>query len=179
MLDLGGTPSSWQLSPVRPAAVTTVNLLPLVSDDPTISAVQGNACELPPEILRERFDLVYSNSLLEHVGGHAQRQRFADSVRALADRHWVQTPYRYFPIEPHWLFPGIQWLPWEARVRLSQKWNRGHVMTYDRAAAEDQVNEIDLVGIGQMRAYFPESVLWYERFAGLIKSLVALRSLPA
>ena len=25
--------------------------------------------------------------------------------------HWVQTPYRYFPIEPHWIAPGMQFLP--------------------------------------------------------------------
>jgi hypothetical protein len=166
---------SWKSSPVRPAAVTTVNLLSQQSDDPSVSAVQGDACRLPAEIRCQRFDLVYSNSLLEHVGGHIQRRLLADNVRALADRHWVQTPYRYFPIEPHWLFPGIQWLPYEARVRLSLKWNRGHIRTYDRADAEDQVNEIDLVGVAQMRMYFPTSAIWYERFGGLIKSLVAIR----
>lgn len=176
VLDLGGTPMSWKSAPVRPGAVTTVNLLALSSDDPRVCAVQGDACDLPVQIRGERFDLVYSNSLLEHVGGHVQRQRLTENVHALADRHWVQTPYRYFPVEPHWLFPGIQWLPYEARVLLSQKWNRGHIRTHNRADAEAQVNEIDLVGIAQMRLYFPRSVIWYERFAGLVKSLVAIRS---
>ena len=175
VLDLGGTPTSWRQAPVRPAALTVVNLLPLGSDDPALRVVQANACELPYGLRREKFDLVYSNSLLEHVGGHVQRQRLADVVHQCAGRHWVQTPYRYFPIEPHWLFPGIQWLPYSARIMLSQRWNRGHVKTYTRAEAEVQVNEIDLVGIAQMRMYFPESTIWYERFAGLVKSLVAIR----
>lgn len=176
VLDLGGTPMSWLLAPVRPAALTVINLLPLASDDPTLRVVRANACELPDGLRREKFDLVYSNSLLEHVGGHVQRQRLVDNVHQCADRHWVQTPYRYFPIEPHWLFPGIQWLPYSARIMLSQNWNRGHVKTYTRAEAEVQVNEIDLVGIAQMRMYFPNSTIWYERFAGLVKSLVAIRS---
>jgi hypothetical protein len=176
VLDLGGTPMSWLLAPVRPAALTVVNLLPLESDDPALKVVRANACEIPDGLQREKFDLVYSNSLLEHVGGHVQRQRLAENVHRCADRHWIQTPYRYFPIEPHWLFPGIQWLPYNARIMLSQNWNRGHVKTYTRAEAEVQVNEIDLVGIAQMRMYFPNSTIWYERFAGLVKSLVAIRS---
>ncbi|HEX2213943.1 MAG TPA: class I SAM-dependent methyltransferase [Mycobacterium sp.] len=175
VLDLGGTPESWRLAPVRPQSVTTVNLLALESWTPDIVAVQANACDLPSSVTADRFDLVFSNSLLEHVGGHVQRQRLADYVHQLADRHWVQTPYRYFPIEPHWLFPGIQWLPYEARIQVSLRWNRGHVRTYTRDDAQAQVDEIDLVGISQMRGYFPTSDVWFERFAGLVKSLVAVR----
>ncbi len=176
VLDLGGTPESWRLAPVRPASVTTVNLLATDSVTEGVIAIQGDACDPPRAVAHGRFDLVYSNSVLEHVGGHTQRQRFADNVHALADRHWVQTPYRYFPIEPHWLFPGMQWLPYEARVQVSMRWNRGHVRTYTREDAQEQVDEIDLIGISQMRRYFPTSVIWYERFAGLIKSLVAVRT---
>jgi hypothetical protein len=176
VLDLGGTPESWQLAPVRPKALTTVNLEPLESWSPQITAIQGDACDLPNSVARDHFDLVFSNSVLEHVGGHVGRQRLVDNVHSLADRHWVQTPYRYFPIEPHWLFPGLQWLPYEARVQVSLRWNRGHIRTHTRAEAQDQVDEIDLLGISQMRRYFPASVIWYERFAGLIKSLVAIQT---
>ncbi|MBW0014543.1 class I SAM-dependent methyltransferase [Mycobacterium sp.] len=176
VLDLGGTPESWRLAPVRPRSVTTVNVLPLATACEGIIAVQGDACDLPPVVARDHFDLVYSNSLLEHVGGHVRRQQLADNVRSLADRHWVQTPYRYFPIEPHWLFPGMQWLPYEARVQISMRWNRGHIRTYTREEAQQQVDEIDLIGISQMRRYFPSSIIWYERVAGLIKSLVAIQA---
>ncbi|MFY2859131.1 methyltransferase domain-containing protein [Mycobacterium sp. THU-M104] len=176
VLDLGGTPESWRLAPVRPASVTTVNLLAPDSVTEGVIAIQGDACDPPRAVAQDRFDLVYSNSVLEHVGGHTQRQRFADNVHALADRHWVQTPYRYFPIEPHWLFPGMQWLPYEARVQVSMRWNRGHVRTYTREDAQEQVDEIDLIGISQMRRYFPTSAIWYERFVGLIKSLVAVQT---
>lgn len=176
VLDLGGTPDSWQLAPIRPKLVTTVNLLPLESTIPGITAIQGDACDLPNSVANDHFDLVFSNSLLEHVGGHVQRQRLVDAIHTLADRHWVQTPYRYFPIEPHWLFPGMQWLPYEARVQISLHWNRGHIRTYTRADAQDQVDEVELLGISQMRRYFATSTIWYERFAGLIKSLVAIRT---
>ena len=176
VLDLGGTPQAWKLAPVMPRSVTTVNLQLFETDDSSITAVAGDACDLPGTILKERFDLVFSNSLLEHVGGHIQRQKLADSIHLLADRHWIQTPYRYFPIEPHWVFPGMQWLPYEARVRVSMHWRAGHIKTVNRDEAEGQVDEIDLLGIAQMRRYFPDSTLWYERFAGLIKSVVAIRA---
>ncbi len=176
VLDLGGTPHAWHLAPVIPESVTTVNLQEFESDNPRVKAVAGDACELPRSILDDKFDLVFSNSLLEHVGGHIQRQRLADNVQRLADRHWIQTPYRYFPIEPHWLFPGFQWLPYEVRIRISMGWNRGHVKTYTRAEAEDVVNEVELIGISQMRVYFPSSTIWYERFYGMVKSLVAIRT---
>jgi len=175
VIDLGGTPQSWRLAPVMPMTLTIVNLSPVTADEPEIDVVQADACELPATLRRERFDLVFSNSLIEHVGGHPQRLRLAETIHALADRHWVQTPYRYFPVEPHWLFPAMQWLPYEARVQVSLRWNRGHVRTYTREDAQDMVDEIELLSISQMRRYFPTSEIWYERFAGLIKSLVAIR----
>lgn len=176
VIDLGGTPGSWQLAPVMPESVTTVNLQGFTSQDSRISAVAGDACDLPESLRREKFDLVYSNSLLEHVGGHVQREKLAENVDVLASRHWVQTPYRYFPIEPHWVFPAFQWLPYEARVQVSLRWHAGHVKTYNRTEAENTVDEIDLIGISQMRHYFPNSTIWYERFGGLVKSLVAIKA---
>lgn len=135
-----------------------------------------NACDPPSGLIGEDFDLAVSNSLIEHVGGHAQRAKLANVIHQAAPRHWVQTPYRYFPIEPHWMAPGFQFLPFEAQVRASQKWKFGHIRTNDRAAAIERVNEIDLIGISQMKDYFPGSEIWKEKSAGLTKSLVAIRS---
>jgi hypothetical protein len=92
--------------------VVIVNLKPQPSDVDWISTLVGDACALPRRVTDQRFDLVYSNSVIEHVGGHARREAFAAAVRNAADRYWVQTPYRYFAIEPHWLFPGFQSSRW-------------------------------------------------------------------
>ena len=81
--------------------------------------VLGDACDLPSALRGQRFDLVFSNSVIEHVGGHSRRAAFADSVHALSDHHWVQTPYRYFPLEPHFLFPGFQFLPLRAKAEVT------------------------------------------------------------
>ncbi|MBR7191554.1 class I SAM-dependent methyltransferase [Gordonia sp. SCSIO 19800] len=174
IIDLGGTPDFWRNVEEKPAHVTVVNLRDAESST-RIRAVKGDACNPPPDLLGENFDLAISNSLLEHVGGHAQRARLADVIHQCASRHWVQTPYRYFPIEPHWMAPGFQFLPFEARVRLSQRWKIGHIRTQDRKTAIERVNEIELIGISQMTDYFPNSEIWREKSLSLTKSIVAIQ----
>lgn len=175
VLDLGGVPGRWSSGRVRPAQVVTLNLDPYPSPaERWIHTVQGDACDLPRELRGQGFDLVYSNSVLEHVGGHARRLAFADTVHRAANHHWVQTPYRYFPVEPHWLFPGFQFLPLRLRVVLSQRWRWGHIRSGDESAALADVAWVELVGRTEMRGYFPGSEIWCERFAGLPKSLVAV-----
>lgn len=175
VLDLGGHPTTWRLAPIKPLHVTTLNLRAPQADEPWMDMVVGDACNPPSAIADGHYDLVFSNSLLEHVGGHAQRQRMAEVVHRLADRHWVQTPSRYFPIEPHWLMPMMQFLPFGARRWVSLKWPLGHIRTGDVAAAHAMVSEVELIGAAQMRGYFPDSELWRERFLGVTKSLVAIR----
>jgi hypothetical protein len=42
---------------------------------------------LPAHIARRQYDLVFANSVIEHVGGHERRERFADSVHQLSDSY--------------------------------------------------------------------------------------------
>jgi hypothetical protein len=43
VLDLGGTPESWRLAPVQPKSVVTVNLLPVESGRPDVTAYETPA----------------------------------------------------------------------------------------------------------------------------------------
>ncbi|WP_242904289.1 class I SAM-dependent methyltransferase [Actinomadura terrae] len=176
VIDLGGTAEAWRRAPVRPASVHIVNLEKPPEDLPSwLRSDHADACELPAEILAGSYDLVISNSVVEHVGGHARRQMFADAVHRLADRHWIQTPYRYFPVEPHWVCPGMQFLPAAARATVARHWPLVHTPPADRAEALRSVLEVELLSRTEMRAYFPRSVILPERVAGLTKSLVAVK----
>jgi hypothetical protein len=107
VIDLGGRFETWRGAPVRPAHLHVVNLEAADGEIPEWAEfTHADVCEPPDAIARRRYDLVFSNSVIEHVGGPMNRARFAETAREAADRHWVQTPYRYFPVEPHWLFPG-------------------------------------------------------------------------
>lgn len=181
VVDLGGTCDAWLRAPYRPAEVVVVNLFePGESGADWLIPVTGDACAarevLESQLGRSDFDLVFSNAVLEHVGGHANRLRFADSVRELAPRHWVQTPYRYFPIEPHWLFPWMQHLPVAAKARVATTWKLAHTPATALDQARESVLWTELISLTEMRVYFPESQILHERMAGLTKSLIAIRS---
>lgn len=176
VIDLGGRVTSWEQAAVRPRHVHIVNLEPLPGDVPDWARVdQGDACELPQAIRGQRYDLVFCNSVIEHVGGHERRLRLADAVHALAEAHWVQTPYRYFPVEPHWVAPGMQFLPLSVRASFAHRWPLGHTPPKDRADALQSVLWVELLDRTQMHHYFPDSTLLVERFLGLTKSLIAVR----
>jgi hypothetical protein len=176
VVDLGGRPSMWDQLPVRPRHVVCVNL---ERHDPIgdwVTTETGDVCD--PDVVGRlgTFDLVYSNSTIEHVGGHARRVQFADAVRSLAPRYWVQTPNRYFPIEPHAVFPGFQFLPARLKIAVAAHWPLSPLGTHGELAEE--VLEIELVSLTELRFYFPGASIWKERVAGLTKSLTAYAAGP-
>ena len=179
VLDLGGTINFWRNVPTKPAHVTLINLSD--NHEPTdkeIAAVSGDACRasevLAESNIRPEFDLVFSNSLIEHVGGHSKRLELAEQVNKLAPRNWIQTPYRYFPIEPHWVFPAMQFLPVACRTQIALRWPLGG-RAETKEAARQNVLWTELLSVTDMREYFPQSVILHERIFGLTKSLIAIR----
>jgi hypothetical protein len=177
VVDLGGEPGTWLQSLVHPKHVHLVNIERITADVPDWMEVDfGDACALPDAIANRQYDLVFSNSVIEHVGGHERRLRFAESVHNLATRHWVQTPYRYFPIEPHWVAPSMQLLPVRARASVACWWPLAKVKSADLREAVSSVLWTDLVDRTQMRYLFPDSTLRSERVLGLTKSLIAIRT---
>jgi hypothetical protein len=176
VLDLGGTIRWWLRAPIRPRHITIVNLHPDEGvEAPWLTVVTGDACYADRLLPGQRFDLVFSNSLIEHVGGHMARSALSHVIRSLASRYLVQTPYRYFPIEPHWLFPGMQFLPLSVRWSIACRWPLGHTRGWSESQALDEVMSTELIGATEMRKYFPDGQLYWERFLGLRKSMVVIR----
>jgi hypothetical protein len=171
---------------VRPREVVLLNLdwqtgrqrAELGRDAGWMEVVAGDACDPPRALRGERFDLVFSNSVIEHVGGHARRRQFAAAVHELAPAHWIQTPNRWFPVEPHWVCPGFQFLPPPAQAAVMRRWPVGNycARSWTREEALRLVLGTELLSPAQMRFYFPRSELVRERFAGLAKSLIAVRT---
>lgn len=181
VLDLGGTRSFWQRLPVQPASVTAVNVVAEPESDDTESwfaAVVADACDSSADFGRSSFDLVFSNSTIEHVGDKNQRQRFADNVHGRADRHWIQTPNRAFPIEPHVLFPLQQFLPRGGRALVVRYWPLVHTNATSMEAAYETVDGTDLLGREELTSLFPTSVIETEEVTILLpaKSLIAVKA---
>jgi hypothetical protein len=176
IVDLGGDVRYWQAQSVRPAHVTIVSVDGHTIDglEPWMSGVLGDACDIGS--VQGRFDLVFSNSVIEHVGGSRYRRGFAEVVHGLSDRHWIQTPYRYFPLEPHFKFPAFQFLPLRLRVRIAQNWKPSFISSRPEIEPVGFVADHELLGRTEMRALFPESEIIAERVGGLTKSLIAVKA---
>lgn len=71
----------------------------------------------------------------------------------------MQTPYRYFPVEPHWVAPGMQFLPVKARAVMARQWPLGHM------GPDEIVLDVELVSATELKHYFPHSLIWHERLA--------------
>ena len=175
VVDLGGTAVWWSRAPVMPRHVTVVNLYEAGDDFPGVTAVEGDALHADELLRGEDFDLVFSNSLIEHLGGHGPRRRLAEVVVSLAPAYLVQTPYRYFPVEPHWMFPGFQFLPVAARSYLAPRWPLGHTYGWEPDAAADEVMSTELLSASEMRRYFQDAEIVWERIAGAPKSMTAIK----
>jgi hypothetical protein len=175
VLDLGGTTLFWVRAPMRPKSVTVINLGAPGEGLPWVRPILGDALDARELAGDEEFDLVFSNSLIEHLGGHLKRASFAEVVRSMAPRYAVQTPYRYFPVEPHWVFPGMQFLPMNVRSWVAPRWPLGHTHDWPAEEATQEVMCTELLSLTEMRFYFPDARIAWERFAGLPKSMTAFR----
>ena len=114
VIDLGGNRDYWlDLEPVwagRKLSFVLVNLQPERLDDPRFEAIQGD-CRDMSAFADLSFDIVHSNSLLEHVGRWKDMVATAGEIRRLAPHYFVQTPNYWFPMEPHFRSLFFHWLP--------------------------------------------------------------------
>ena len=161
ILDLGGTAAYWRALPALYGAqdveITILNLDQDQGTDRNLTVRYGDACATGlPDMA---FDVVHSNSVIEHVGDWSRIESMAGEARRLAPSHFIQTPNYWFPIEPHYKLPAVQFLPKPLRKTITG----------------DDPHRICLLTAREMRRLFPGSEIWRERFFGLTKSLVAIR----
>jgi len=179
ILDLGGYEKFWTdlAFDFSGHDLTILNLPGEVkpAQNPGVRTVEGDACELK-QYQRGDFDVVFSNSVIEHVGSWERQQAMAAEIRRLADCYFVQTPSYWFPLEPHFHVPGFQWLPVELRTKLIQNYKLGLMPRFpDEAMARQCADGTQLLTRAQCLSLFPDSDLLSERVAGLVKSYIAVR----
>lgn len=181
VVDVGGTIEYWEQrgwSNRNDLDVTVVNLDRQNSRYSNITSITGDARNLSC-IADQSFDIAFSNSVIEHVGPFDQKSKMAREIHRIARAHWVQTPNYWFPIEPHFLFPGWQWLPEALRVAMLRRrgfgWN-GRCPDADKALAV--VRDAQLLTYRDLRKLFPASMIIAERFVGLAKSWIVIGGFP-
>jgi hypothetical protein len=177
ILDVGGSPFIWEVAAENGfpqlEQITLLNLFDLDKTKlpPNVRWVVGNGCSLPFE--DGEFDVVFSNSVIEHLGGHDSQKCFANEIRRVGKSYWVQTPDPRFFVEPHYLFPFVHWFPVKLRRRIARLTPWGILMKPSDKEIEERVNEIRLIAPKEFRSLFPGAEIINERWIGMPKSLVA------
>ena len=187
ILDMGGTVEYWERLGVdflreHGAKVTLINRFATeLSDakcyDGIFSYAVGDACDLS-QFQSNHFDLAHSNSVIEHVYTWENMKAFASETRRVANFYYVQTPYFWFPFDPHYYkMPLFHWFPRPTRAWLLSTFpiaHSGKVKTVDDAY--QIVDAARLLDYRQFKFLFPDGNTAFERFGGLPKSMIAIRS---
>ncbi|RMD66416.1 class I SAM-dependent methyltransferase [Candidatus Parcubacteria bacterium] len=131
------------------------------------------------------FDIVFCSSVIEHVTipkkevwrclsgkqfeslSLQKQEQFAQEIRRVGKSYFVQTPYKFFPIESHTWLPFLSLLPRRVLVYCIRFTNRFWI----KRTSPDW----HLLTRSQFRDLFPEARIVEEKFFGLTKSLIAIK----
>lgn len=132
------------------------------------------------------FDIVYCSSVIEHVTvpkekvwtlysgsefrtkSHRRQKEFANEIRRLGKQYFVQTPYRYFPLESHSWLPFVALLPRRILIPTLYFTNLFWVKKTNP--------DWHLLGRKEMSDLFGSSKIINEKIFGLTKSIMAVHS---
>lgn len=180
VLDLGGAPPIWEHIDV-PLQITLLNLGGIVENSEfkslagprlkhhSFEILEGDACNVK-QFGDHSFDLVFSNSVIEHVGPPDRQADFAREVRRLGKAYWVQTPSKWFPIEAHsgllfyWFYP--KWL----HGAIFESWRRRLPSWWI-----DYIGSTRVLSRRRLAELFPGATTHVEFFLGFPKSYVRYR----
>ena len=177
ILDVGGREEFWEVVGFTntPHHIILLNLFTEPVRHSNFTSVLGDARHLDG-FEDGSVDVVFSNSVIEHLGTYRNQQRMAEEIRRVGRAYFVQTPSYSFPIEPHFLFPFFHWLPFAARRRLIQKFSLGNITCKpSRELATQTLSEFRLLKRSEMKVLFPDAAIRSERIFGVTKSYVAVK----
>ncbi len=180
LLDLGGTREFWIanekfLPNGTIGSIDLINLEPEIDSqtpqsDYPIRALIGDIRSLP-DIPKNSYDLVFSNSAIEHVGNLRDQLAVSKVVHKAAKYHFLQTPSRRFPVEPHFHVPWFHFLPLGLRTFLHQRFHCGFMGREPNwLEARIACENTRLLSLRELESLFPGSRILPERVFGLTKS---------
>ena len=183
ILDVGGTEIFWENmnfgvsgSDEKNVEITLLNIELIGVKRPNFRSLLGDARNM--DCFKDNeFDMVFSNSVIEHVGNFSDQKRMADEIKRVGKRYYIQTPNYHFPIEPHFLFPFFQFLPLSVRAGLINNFNLGNTNRIpDKKEAFSYVQNLQLLSYKKLSVLFPEANLHREKFMGMTKSFVCIKN---
>lgn len=177
VLDVGGTSAWWKDMSVATKDITIVNLD--TAHQTTVESAGykfscANGCALP--FADRSFDLAFSNSVIEHVGGWEDQKKFAQELLRCGRDIYLQTPNKWFPVEPHLIAPFIHWLPFHIQRRLVRWFSVwGWVTKPSQQEIDDCIKNIRLLTASEVHTLFKGCDIKAEKFLWMTKSFLVIR----
>lgn len=163
ILDIGGAPYFWQNFPIK-CKIYCLNIYAMKSDSDNVITIRydGNNIPFPGKY----FDIVHSNSVIEHVGSFNSQMHFSKEIQRVGRNFWVQVPYYYFFWEPHAFFPFFQFIPDNIKKLIIKHFNKSPYTI-------EELLSIHLLSIRELKILFPKCKIIREKFVIFTKSIIA------
>jgi hypothetical protein len=187
IIDVGGTRIYWnfigeKFLREKNVKVTLVNLAGTFNkykknnDNNLFTYIETDGCDLS-QFDDKSFNIAHSNSVIEHVGSWERMQEFAKEIRRVGENYFVQAPYFWFPIEPHYMMPFIHWFSEQIRISLVMKFSIGHIPKAENLnEAVNEVIHMNLPNQTMFNQLFQDATIKKEKIFGLTKSLIAIKN---
>jgi hypothetical protein len=175
ILDVGGKAYFWKDSSIINRPNTRITLLNLDHEEvshPAQESIIGDATNLS-EYPNHHFDLVFSNSVIEHLYTLDNQRKMAKECMRVGKKYYIQTPNKHFFIESHYALPFIQYLPKSLSFHLLTKTPISRLKKWDPKEADQYLKEIRLLSESDMKSMFPGAEIFHEKFLGMSKSFTA------
>lgn len=171
ILDVGGTADFWRTVGLSNAEVTLLNLE--AEEAPAgFTSLAGDARDLS-RFGDKSFDLVFSNSVIGHVGGFDDQRRMASEIARVGRSYFVQTPNHGFPVDWRTLVPFFHFLSPEHQAWCFKSFAVG---TYRRAVSDAEAQEwatrIRNIRRSEIETLFPGATVRDEAVFGFTKSFM-------
>ncbi|PSK99269.1 ubiquinone/menaquinone biosynthesis C-methylase UbiE [Cecembia rubra] len=175
VLDVGGTAYFWKdknLVKEGKLKVTLLNLEKEIGVPKEMESIAGDATDL--SMFEDgQFDLVFSNSVIEHLYTWENQQKMAKECVRVAKKYFIQTPNKHFFIEAHYAIPFIQYVPKKLTYKVLTKTKLSRLRKWKPQDAQQYLDEIRLINKKEMKRLFPKATIYKEKMMGMTKSFTA------
>jgi hypothetical protein len=188
IVDLGGTVPFWRgwgLTPEHRLQVTLINNHHIDTNaagfgdqgSQIINRV-ADANDVTTNYLAS-FDLIFSNSFLEHLDSRQAQPRLAAKICDSGKPFFIQAPNKNSPVDPHFpspLAPFFAIYPRKLQAALLTRGRMGSgAKSADMNDAMERMRFYNPLGLDDMRALFPAANFAIERPFGVPMSVLAWR----
>ena len=178
ILDIGGKFNFWEDMGIKKLfdineqiSITLINLNKENIKHDSFTSIIGNATDLK-QFNDNEFDIVFSNSVIEHLFNYEEQRKMANESMRVATNYFIQTPNKYFLIEPHYFFPLFQFMPYGLKKFFMMKTKFVLGKFHDKKSVQRAHDEIRLLSKKELNNLFPDGKIYNEKIFGFNKSFM-------